>query len=131
MRMETVDSSTRLYDREHIIAQHKWIMNQYSRAKEGAPRNTEKYKAAADEFLQMADAVMKLEAGIKKGIIPEIPEWLTELYTPKPKKVARQTQNNLVAVAPTTGQIQTMIQREVQKMKGDVIAAIQGLKVAK
>lgn len=131
MQTETIDTTTRLFDRDNLKNIDKWIEGQYGRAKAGEPRNLDKYKTAADELLLRADAILKLEAGIKKNSIPELPEWHQELYKPKKVEKPKQTHNKLVAVAPTTGQVKSMIVEEIKKMKLDIIAAIQSAKVAR
>lgn len=134
--MNAVDSSTRLFDKVHLETIQKWYGNQVEVANSGKPRNTEKYKEAADELLQTADAIMKLEAAVKKGQKAELPQWYLDKFAPKPKKEAgRQTHNKIVAM-PTPGQIQTIVAREldrkVEKLKGDLISVIRNeLKVAK
>lgn len=78
-------TDTRLFDRVHIETVWKWYANQHEKASNGAPRNTEKYREASDELLQLADAIMKLEAGVKKGDIPHLHKTYVDLYAPKPK----------------------------------------------
>lgn len=135
--MNSVDNSTRLYDRVHPETIWKWYANQLEKAKTGAPRNTDKYREASDELLQLADAIMKLEAGIKKGQIPELHKRYLELFPPKKveTKAVRQTHNKIVTM-PTPGQMQTAIAREVSRnmasIKDEMLQEIRSvLKVAK
>ncbi len=126
---KVVDSSTRLYDRVVIETFDKWAEHQIREIKAGKPRNPEKYKAGAEEFLLRAELLQDMETAVRKGKAIELPQWHKDLYAPKPK----QTQNKLVA--PTPGQIHTLIAREVKKevgtIKADILDAIKGLKVAK
>lgn len=131
MEKVAIDSTTRLYDRAVIETFDKWAEHQIKEIKAGKPRNPEKYKAGAEELLLRAELLQDMESAVRKGKAIELPQWHKDLYAPKP----RQTQNKLVALAPTPGQIHTLIAREVKKevgtIKADILDAIKGLKVAK
>ena len=131
MEKVAVDRSTRLFDREVLKTLDGYLKHQIDELNAGSPRNAEKFKVGAEELLLRAEVLQDLESAVKKGKKLEIPQWYRDLYDPKPKAEPKRTNTKLVAVAPTTGQIQTMVAREVAKMKGEVLAAIQGLKVAK
>jgi hypothetical protein len=132
MEKVSIDSTTRLYDSVVMETFDKWVKHQIEQINAGKPRNAEKYKIGADEFLQRAELLQDMETAVRKGKTIELPQWFKDKYAPaKPKT----TQNKLVGLAPTSGQLHTVIDRAVKKevaaIKDTILDEIRKLKVVK
>ena len=122
MTTQTMEKRTRIGNTRRPVALMEgvetYVNHQYHKRVTGAPQDLKPLEDLRDFLMNQASEVDAIVQSIKQNKPLPKKEQLKKVEEPK------KTQNKLVAVAPTTGQIQTMISRELDRKLAPILAAI-------